>query len=146
MTDTRFTPCGQYEVTSDGRIFSIGTNWRGYGRREMRQQLNASGYPSVRIIQDGKRKRLAVHRLVALAFHGSEPSPKHEVRHLDGNPQNNHKDNLMWGTKSENAKDRSRHGRNHKLPWDDPEFREKQIALIQAGMDKWKAEGSKRNA
>jgi hypothetical protein len=100
-----------YRVTEDGRVFSLGHNWRGYGEREMRQQLNASGYPSVRLTIGGKRKRLPVHRLVALTYLGPRPSPRHEVRHLDGCKLNNRVENLAWGTAKENAEDRARHGR-----------------------------------
>jgi hypothetical protein len=100
-----------YRVTADGRVFAVSTNWRGYGEREMRQTPNADGYPSVRLTIDGKRKRLAVHRLVAREFLPPRPSPVHEVRHLDGDKWNNCVGNLAWGTPKDNADDRERHGR-----------------------------------
>lgn len=109
MAQTAHTP--GYRVTADGRVFSVQSNWRGYGEREMRQTLNASGYPSVRVLRDGKRKRLAVHVLVARTFLPARPSPQHEVRHLDGNRMNSSASNLAWGTRKENAADRERHGR-----------------------------------
>ena len=99
-----------YEVTRDGRIVST-TNWRGMGTRELAQQPNADGYPSVRVTLAGKRVRYAVHSLVALAHLPPRPSPAHEVRHLDGNKLNPHADNLAWGTRKENADDRELHGR-----------------------------------
>lgn len=104
-----------YEVTQDGRVFSTGTNWRGYGRREMQQDLNDGGYPSVRILLNGKRKRMAVHRLVAMHYLPPRPSPHHEIRHLDGNKLNPHATNLAWGTKRDNAADRERHGRTYHM-------------------------------
>lgn len=100
-----------YEITSDGRVFSVSSNWRGYGKREMRQTMNADGYLSVRILINGKRTRLAVHRLVAQEFLGSRPSLSHEVCHTDGDKLNNCCVNLRWGTRKENAADRERHGR-----------------------------------
>jgi len=100
-----------YEVTKDGKVFSTSHNWRGYGKREMRQTPNDDGYPSVRLTIDGKRKRLTIHRLVALQYLGDKPSPSHEVRHLDGRKDNNNVTNLAWGTRKENAKDRDIHGR-----------------------------------
>ena len=100
-----------YEVTRDGKVFSLATNWRGYGKREMQQTPNDDGYPSVRILVDGKRKHLAVHVLVARQYLPARPSPKHEVRHLNGNKENACADNLAWGTQKENADDRERHGR-----------------------------------
>ena len=99
-----------YEVTRDGRIVST-TNWRGMGTRELAQQPNADGYPSVRVTLAGKRVRYAVHSLVAVAHLPPRPSPAHEVRHLDGNKLNPHADNLAWGTRKENADDRELHGR-----------------------------------
>lgn len=100
-----------YEVERDGRIFSVSSNWRGLGRRELRQDLNNDGYPSVRLTINGKRTRYAVHKLVALHHLPPRPSEAHEVRHLDGNKMNPNATNLAWGTQKENADDRERHGR-----------------------------------
>lgn len=100
-----------YEITSDGKVFSIGSNWRGYGKRELTQDLNDDGYPSVRLSINGKRTRYAVHVLVATKFHGEKPSELHQVRHLDGDKKNCHYTNLAWGTAKENSCDREVHGR-----------------------------------
>ena len=100
-----------YEVMPDGRVFSVTSNWRGYGRREMLPSPNTDGYPSVRLRINGARKRLTVHRLVALVYLPPPPSGKHEIRHLDGDKQNSHFENLAWGNARENAADRDRHGR-----------------------------------
>lgn len=100
-----------YLATPDGRIFAD-TNWRGYGRRELRQNLDRYGYPSVRLtVEAGCRKKQKVHSLIAATFLGARPSPRHEVRHLDGDALNNTVANLAWGTAAENAADRERHGR-----------------------------------
>lgn len=88
------------------------------------------GYLSVHLWQDGKRIKKLVHRIVAETFIGPAPSKKHEVRHLDGNNQNNIPTNLAWGSKKDNAEDKIRHGRQprgaysvrSKLSWDDAEF------------------------
>lgn len=103
-----------YRVTATGKVYSTDHNWRGYGEREMRQHPNSYGYPSVRLTIDGRRKRLAVHRLVAQCFLPPKPSPVHQIRHLDGNKTNNAVSNLAWGTSAENAADRDRHGRTYK--------------------------------
>lgn len=58
---------------------------------------------------DGTCKNYHVHELVMLAFVGAKPDGM-VIRHLDGNNQNNHKDNLCYGTKSENVSDMVRHG------------------------------------
>lgn len=109
MSEAKHTP--GYEVTEDGRVFSVGSNWRGYGRREMWQTPNDDGYPSVRLTINGKRKHIAVHILVAAEHLPPRPSPLHQIRHLDGNKMRPCASNLAWGTALENAEDRERHGR-----------------------------------
>ncbi len=37
-----------------------------------------------------------------------------QVRHLDGNPSNNHVSNLKWGSVAENSEDTLRHERNRR--------------------------------
>lgn len=44
-----------------------------------------------------------VHRIVATAFHGEQPSKEHIVDHIDTNRQNNRPENLRWITKLENV-------------------------------------------
>ena len=100
-----------YEVTADGHVFSVSSNWRGYGRRELRQHPNSYGYPAVRLTINQARRKYLVHRLVANKFLPPRPSPQHEIRHLDGEPTNNNASNLAWGTQLDNAADRERHGR-----------------------------------
>lgn len=99
-----------YAATADGTILSTASNWRGYGARALGQQPNDDGYPSVRVMIDGKRKHIAVHRLMSSAFLPPRPSPLHEIRHLDGDKNNRARDNLAWGTVAENAADRKMHG------------------------------------
>ena len=43
-----------------------------------------------------------VHRIVATAFHGAQPSEKHVVDHIDTNRRNNRSENLRWVTRLEN--------------------------------------------
>lgn len=125
--------CGYY-ATRDGRIYSS-INWRGTSFRELKQDLNEDGYPSVRLTVIGaKRTRLAVHKLIATTFLGPRPSPAHEVRHLDGDRLNPHADNLAWGTRADNAADRERHGRTSRG--------EPHATAIKAGLaksEKWQA-------
>jgi hypothetical protein len=49
-----------------------------------------------------EKKWLKIHRLVAITYIGSPPTPKHEINHKDGNKGNNHYSNLEWVTHSEN--------------------------------------------
>lgn len=97
----------EYEITRDGRVISH----KGAKPLEMRQHINGSGYgyPSVYLWRDGKRWHVSVYRLVAAVHLPPRPSPAHELRHLDGNNQNSHADNLAWGTHAENMADTIRH-------------------------------------
>lgn len=75
-------------------------------------QRPSQGYPCVILYIDRKPRKVAVHRLVALAWKDPPPTEQHQVRHLDGTRFNNVPENLEWGTVAENAEDRRRHGRN----------------------------------
>ena len=99
-----------YTITEYGQIFSISHNWRGYGAREMTQNKNSYGYPSVRLTTGAKRKRFPVHKLVALTYLDEMPIWATELRHLDGDKTNNHMNNLAWGNAKLNAMDREAHG------------------------------------
>ncbi len=67
------------------------------------------GYFRVGAYRGRKRVCVAVHRLVADAFHGPRPDGA-EIRHLDGNNKNNIPNNLMYGSATENVRDRLKHG------------------------------------
>lgn len=115
MTDAKWTKddiAPLYDIRKDGTVISLAHNWRGYGQRPMRHTLNSDGYPSVRLTINGRRIRLAVHRLVALFHLEPRPSLRHELRHLDGNKRHCSSSNLKWGTALENAADRDAHGRS----------------------------------
>jgi hypothetical protein len=45
---------------------------------------------------------VVVHRIVATAFHGEQPSEKHIVDHIDTNRRNNRAENLRWITRLDN--------------------------------------------
>lgn len=68
------------------------------------------GYLKCNLWVDGKEKVCRTHVLVCTAWCGVRPSDAHEVRHLNGNRQDNRPGNLKWGTKKQNARDRERHG------------------------------------
>lgn len=52
-----------------------------------------SGYYQIRVMCDGVRLHLAAHRLIYYHFKGAIPDNM-TVNHIDGNPLNNHPDNL----------------------------------------------------
>lgn len=59
---------------------------------------------------DGTFKQRRIHQLVLESFVGPRPNTDSVVRHLNGDPVDNRIENLVWGTASENAHDRVRHG------------------------------------
>lgn len=56
-----------------------------------------------------RRKNATVHSLVAAAFLGPRPAGE-DVRHLDGDPENNRASNLAYGTRTQNMADAREHG------------------------------------
>ena len=71
--------------------------------RPLKPISHSGGYLVVGLWRDGKRKQKYVHRLVAIAFLGPPPSPKHEVNHKNGDKTDNRVENLEWATHSENG-------------------------------------------
>ena len=98
-----------YEASSDGRVRSlVRGKWR-----VVRGWLATGGYLRTSIpAEDGVVRSVALHRLVASAFHGPCPEGM-ECRHLNGVPNDNRPENLRWGTKSENQLDKRLHGTHH---------------------------------
>ena len=103
-----------YEVSDAGRVRSItrivanGHRWYG---RILKSRPHKFGYPVVHLRQDGKNQTREIHRLVLESFIGSPPTGM-ECCHNDGNPRNNQIDNLRWDTRSNNLKDKAKHGTN----------------------------------
>lgn len=93
-----------YSVSNLGGVFSART------QKVLSPGVLKGGYLQVQLCRAGKREQIKVHRLVALAFLGQPPTPRHQVAHNDGCPANNCVENLRWATARENQHDRRRHG------------------------------------
>jgi hypothetical protein len=96
---------GRYFVSNQGRIRSHTKSKEG---KIILGHTLASGYRAVGITpkSGGASTTRLLHRLVVETFIGPPPSKAHtDVRHLDGNKQNNKLSNLAWGTRSENMQD-----------------------------------------
>ena len=80
---------GYYEVSNLGNVRSVDremvmSNWVVQPRRAkpMAKCLNTDGYLTVKLSKNGKSERIAVHRLVALAFIPN-PDGLSDVNHID---------------------------------------------------------------
>ena len=87
----------KYRAFQDGRIWS--------GKRAPGQFLKprgtGTGYMQVTLCQDGKQKKMLVHRLVAMAYI-ENPDNKPQVDHINQVRTDNRISNLRWATRSEN--------------------------------------------
>ncbi len=104
---------GFYEVSNLGRVRSIDRIIQysnGHVRSARGRDLHAykMGEKDHLFVTLRGRKK-AVHRLVLSAFVGPCPDGM-ECCHDDGDPTNNAVSNLYWGTRSQNMRDRFRHG------------------------------------
>ena len=99
----------EYDASSKGRIRNARTG-------NLRKPWRAgAGYLYIQFWRSGIKT--GVHRLVALAFLGNPPTPRHEVAHNDGNPENNCVANLRWATHAENQADIRKHGTGYYHGW-----------------------------
>ena len=91
---------GQYKASTHGRIKSFkkstdGLIMTGTSTKDGRIRVNLNG------------KKFLVHRLILLTFTPNPPEDSDNiVLHIDGDPTNNHLNNLKWGTFKENAQDK----------------------------------------
>lgn len=97
---------GDFEVSDYGDV-------RRVGGRIIKGYVDKDGYQRVYLRADNHRKKrdVAKHRLVLEAFEGKEPGML--ALHKDDNKANNHRSNLYWGTRKDNAADAQR---NHVDP------------------------------
>jgi hypothetical protein len=98
---------GKYQVSNFGRIKSLPINTGlKVGQRHFDKMLtpvkDTTGYYRVHLRRDGRDKRIAVHRLVAMAF-VENPKMYKYVNHKDENKTNNNASNLEWCTAKYNT-------------------------------------------
>ena len=77
----------RYEVSNLGRVKSIGT-YNTCKKGILTPMIDISGYEHVMLFNNGIRKDVSVHRLVALTFIPN-PSGLRYVNHKDENIRNN---------------------------------------------------------
>jgi len=104
---------GYYEVGDDGSIKRLArmadcsskdrpNNKTFIWEIIVRPYVDRQGYSWVQIQREGRRRKFAVHRFVAKAFHGAPPTEKHQVNHKNGIKTDNRAENLEWCTPREN--------------------------------------------
>jgi hypothetical protein len=101
-----------YRVGSDGSVWSCkitGAHGREGEWFVLATYVDRDGYSCARLSAGRRMRFFHVHSLVLLAFVGPCPDGM-EARHLNGTPDDNRLENLCWGTPSENAADKLRHG------------------------------------
>ncbi len=106
-----------YRFGNDGSWWS---RWNGKRKRKMGAWQQRAALPNLTggRVQcsprnaDGKFVKRMLHRLILEAFRGPCPDGM-ECCHNDGNAGNNQIENLRWDTKTENASDRSLHGKTY---------------------------------
>lgn len=107
-TQERWTAIRYYKgYTFDGK-YEI-SNWGNIRNAETKSPLatfsngKGQGYLKTKITdQEGKRRGLYIHQLVAFYFLEQKPQSGTEIDHIDGNAKNNSYTNLRYVTHAEN--------------------------------------------
>jgi len=86
-----------YYVGIDGQVYYLDRPLK----PSWRKSRSGKKYITFRMYKDGKVITEYAHRIVARAFHGNIEGLT--VDHLDGNPENNHAENLEIVTMKENC-------------------------------------------
>jgi len=108
---------GLYAAEEDGRIWSYPkpcSSKQGKWLKQIpstKKRIKGTDYIllSVHLFKDKKAKSFLVHRLVAESFLPN-PENKPQINHKDGNPTNNHINNLEWADFFENMQHAQQNG------------------------------------
>ena len=97
-------PYGSYEVSNLGNV-------KGKFGKILKPGLHSRRYLQITICENGNKKNMNVHRLVALCFL-ENPENKPEVDHINRKKTDNRVENLRWVTGSENTRNTGVHSDN----------------------------------
>ncbi len=107
--------CPEYEITEDGDVYSLPKYGGGKGRGRftkmalLKGSVGKNGYKYVNIKTVNGKKKVYVHRLVALAYIDNK-NKLPTVNHKDGNKLNNDVNNLEWASMSDQMRHAHRLG------------------------------------
>lgn len=96
---------GFYEASAAGEIFRISPKKGAVLDRPLVGGM-AGKYKTVILCNDSTRSSVRTARVICMAFHGSPPSPRHQVNHKNGITTDDRPENLEWVTPSENTRHR----------------------------------------
>ena len=124
-----------YKVSSAGRVWSEpkhGSSTTGMWLKPMK--TDRFGHLVVLLRLKGKKYPQYIHKLVLSAFVGSRPGGM-EACHNNGDPGNNHVENLRWDTPKANQADRLRHGTSNRGTRQGmSKLKEDDVRLIRVGL------------
>lgn len=104
-----------YTVSNDGLVRSVKSTGKRYSGEILSPHINPkNGYSYYDLQGEWGRRNVPVHHIVAGTFLGEAPKGT-EICHNDGNPSNNHVDNLRYDSRSSNMTDRVKHGVHHQV-------------------------------
>lgn len=107
-------------ISSYGRVYNFKTN-------KILKTGTRNGYGSVELFNNGKSKRINIHRLVGRYFVPGEDDNL-VINHIDGNKLNNHDSNLEWCTCGDNNRHAIKTGLNHPGA-----YQKRKIRIIETG-------------
>ena len=88
----------EYEVSNLGRIRRTKNNRTKY----LKPEVLKKGYLRVSVWENGVRKRMLVHRLVAQMFISNKDKTKTQIDHINNNTSDNRVENLRWVSSQRN--------------------------------------------
>jgi hypothetical protein len=101
----------EYAVSNLGRVRREAQIYGGQGSRRpaghiLRERALPTGHRQVTVSVGNVPRTFLVHRLVASAFLPDPADGKDCVLHRDDDPSNNRPENLFWGNRADNSRDK----------------------------------------